>query len=377
MKPQRGYPLPIPLMKKIIRRWDDVKFLPPTALTGLIRWHNSDNVVSAQQSDLPAGDFTSSFGGYSPYVNGGTATNPILTLDAGELKVDLMGTYVQSGFTTGVRMIAGAVYTLSFDLRGLNPSVMNIYLGAGSMNLDIPGIPVTTTKTRFTQIFTATTTSNGSIFLRTSDPMSTNPTLWFDNVSLTVATVSQLTDLSGGNNHLTQSSPSLRPKLVSLTSASRPLLNNQKAIVFEGSMTSTLALNAEHTHFFVYSGRTGDQGSLYSTSGFNKPIQRNSNFWANENLVSGGLTGNFNASNLAVFTMDYTAGTYKVHLNNVLQPALVIASALPTGNFVVGIRAGDGNLSAGIYEIISYSRILTDFERQQVYGWLKNKYNLA
>lgn len=196
------------------------------------------------------------------------------------------------------------------------------------------------------------------------------------NVVQTSAIISQMTDLSGNNNHATQATVANQPVLIASS------LNSLPAVKFNGNqlLVSNFQPTSNHTLFFVYRNRING-GSFYSALNQNRPLQRETQVWNNENNSNINLSLNLNSKNCVCFSMSYSTPFNEVFVNNNTSLQSVgsntAGGSQPYNEFVFGARNGNQEyINAEICEIIVYTKILSASERDQVYQWIKSKYNL-
>jgi hypothetical protein len=140
-----------------------------------------DGDLSVNYNHLYNTSFGSNTTGWSPYVNGGTVTNPAVTVDNGEMRIDTAGTYVWSGVVQSlIAIVANRIYTLTGFARGSIASwSLNYYLSTS--NNPNGGVVMSNTRQPFSFTFLAGT-GVPDLFLRTNSVMST---FWLDDIQLT------------------------------------------------------------------------------------------------------------------------------------------------------------------------------------------------
>jgi hypothetical protein len=130
---------------------------------------------------------------WNQYVNGGTGTNPVLSWDNGELKIEPQGTYTHSGVSQGgIAVIAGARYIITGTARGTLASWnLSIFFSGGlgaSTNITMDN----TTKS-FTFAYDNSTAGTGIIYFRTNT--AGLAAFWIDNLQFTQVTTGSSTPL--------------------------------------------------------------------------------------------------------------------------------------------------------------------------------------
>jgi hypothetical protein len=134
---------------------------------------------------LLGGEFNDSISGWSPYVNGGSGILPTISQVGNELEIDLVDTYANAGIETSqvFDFLAGGTYQVCWTARGAG-SVMNIYISHSSNPSSGAIYNLTANKQDFMFTFTTPTAGSGRVYMRTSTPASTCPSIWLSNISL-------------------------------------------------------------------------------------------------------------------------------------------------------------------------------------------------
>lgn len=206
--------------------------------------------------------------------------------------------------------------------------------------------------------------------------------LWLlgDDLGAVDSAISSWADQSGNGRNATQGTGSSQP-------AVKIGVNGKKCASFDGGDqldTSSFGLN-NLTCFFVFRA-TGngllymhnpggaDISYLYTTTGNTVNIQVGATQSAKDLSASWGSDGLWRT---AVQAYDGTHAGHKLYLNGADQTLSTAATGTPglrTGVFRVGAGNGGLFLTGQISEVIIYNAALTDSQRQQVEGYLANKY---
>ncbi len=186
--------------------------------------------------------------------------------------------------------------------------------------------------------------------------------------------ISQLTDLSGNNFHLSQANSLKRPNLIGNS------LGNFPSIAFDGINDnlkvlygSTLATNSTifiitnnllNGNTFVYDGGN----SFYSL--------RNQGNLIYMYVTGGGISyGKTNPYNYTLFNQIYNTGNSKIYENGNLKIQGNVNSANLDG-FTLGSYYGQDSyfFKGQVLEVVIYNRVLTDSERTSIQNFIMNKY---
>lgn len=357
----------------------------------------------------PNSEFTVDTVGWSPYANGGVVTQPTVTAVAGEAQVDLMGTYANSGLqsTLAVQFEAAGTYRLYFDARSVNPTVMNIYISHNSNPSSGNVFNITATKSTYFFEFTTPSNGGGTIFMRTPEPTTVNPTLWFDNIYLRKVNttpvltnlvgwynasnvtqsggiVSQMRDISGSANHLVQATVGTQPLLVANSINGRPTVNFDGIDDTLESAGLVLSTNV-HTVFLVQAHNYSGTANRYlfnsgnNVTGFGYQTRSGQTRAFVLNGVSTNLDGTMtnNAFTIVSSTLDAT-NNYNYYINNKLELSGVQTSNAPAGKLSLASRNTElsGYAEIKVAELLVYNRVLTTAEIATVNQYLNQKYNI-
>ena len=217
---------------------------------------------------------------------------------------------------------------------------------------------------------------NGNVFSQISPNQLTGLIGWYNsqNTINNGVSISQLTDLSGNNFHLSQANSLKRPNLIGNS------LGNFPSIAFDGINDnlkvlygSTLATNSTifiitnnllNGNTFVYDGGN----SFYSL--------RNQGNLIYMYVTGGGISyGKTNPYNYTLFNQIYNTGNSKIYENGNLKIQGNVNSANLDG-FTLGSYYGQDSyfFKGQVLEVVIYNRVLTDSERTSIQNFIMNKY---
>lgn len=205
---------------------------------------------------------------------------------------------------------------------------------------------------------------------------------WWNSQNVVgTTTVSQMTDLSGNNNHLIQAVVASQPLIQSNQ------MNGLQTLKFDGTddFLEGPDLNSDsYSIFVVYHNRTLTNGTFYSTKQSGGQIQRFDRVWVHGGSPSIAIPS-LNSGNFFYLASDRITGIHtlynNVYDNNNLTASGTTTHALLAGNFLLGARGSTSTilteyLNANIAEVILYNRVLLQNERNAVHQLLRTKYNI-
>ncbi|MBX2903964.1 MAG: hypothetical protein KF872_10450, partial [Chitinophagales bacterium] len=197
--------------------------------------------------------------------------------------------------------------------------------------------------------------------------------------------VSQWRDLSGNNNHFTQSAPGNRPTLTS----SNANFNGRPSLTFNTSqyMTNLTNIggggNVAYTMFTVSRLSGGTNARLLSSASTNWLL----GYWGGyvdraytNNWIAGSSTSVNSVAHMYSISSSGTGGNGTVFYDygNVIATGTAGTPNAPGVIQLNGYSGGLNEMSNGeVCEVIYYNRVLTNSERQLVEGYLAFKYNLS
>ncbi len=217
---------------------------------------------------------------------------------------------------------------------------------------------------------------NGNVFSQISPNQLTGLIGWYNsqNTINNGVSISQLTDLSGNNFHLSQANSLKRPNLIGNS------LGNFPSIAFDGINDnlkvlygSTLATNS--TIFIITNNLLN--GNTFAYDGGNSFYSlRNQGNLIYMYVTGGGISyGKTNPYNYTLFNQIYNTGNSKIYENGNLKIQGNVNSANLDG-FTLGSYYGQDSyfFKGQVLEVVIYNRVLTDSERTSIQSFIMNKY---
>ena len=217
---------------------------------------------------------------------------------------------------------------------------------------------------------------NGNVFSQISPNQLTGLIGWYNsqNTINNGVSISQLTDLSGNNFHLSQANSLKRPNLIGNS------LGNFPSIAFDGINDnlkvlygSTLATNS--TIFIITNNLLN--GNTFAYDGGNSFYSlRNQGNLIYMYVTGGGISyGKTNPYNYTLFNQIYNTGNSKIYENGNLKIQGNVNSANLDG-FTLGSYYGQDSyfFKGQVLEVVIYNRVLTDSERTSIQNFIMNKY---
>ena len=217
---------------------------------------------------------------------------------------------------------------------------------------------------------------NGNVFSQISPNQLTGLIGWYNsqNTINNGVSISQLTDLSGNNFHLSQANSLKRPNLIGNS------LGNFPSITFDGINDnlkvlygSTLATNS--TIFIITNNLLN--GNTFAYDGGNSFYSlRNQGNLIYMYVTGGGISyGKTNPYNYTLFNQIYNTGNSKIYENGNLKIQGNVNSANLDG-FTLGSYYGQDSyfFKGQVLEVVIYNRVLTDSERTSIQSFIMNKY---
>ena len=129
-----------------------------------------DASMSVNYNGVINTEFDTNTNNWNAYVNGGSATLPLISAVNGEIKIEPQGTYTFAGISqSGIQLEAGQSYVLTGKVRGSLPSWQFAFYHSALNN---PSGTVTKNNqtTDFSFTYTSTSTNPETLFLRSSTP---------------------------------------------------------------------------------------------------------------------------------------------------------------------------------------------------------------
>jgi PKD repeat protein len=186
--------------------------------------------------------------------------------------------------------------------------------------------------------------------------------------------ISQLTDLSGNNFHLSQANSLKRPNLIGNSLGNFPSIafdgiNDNLKVLYGSSLATNSTIfiitnNLLNGNTFVYDGGN----SFYSL--------RNQGNLIYMYVTGGGISyGKTNPYNYTLFNQIYNTGNSKIYENGNLKIQGNVNSANLDG-FTLGSYYGQDSyfFKGQVLEVVIYNRVLTDSERTSIQNFIMNKY---
>jgi len=203
---------------------------------------------------------------------------------------------------------------------------------------------------------------------------------WYnsDNVIHTSNVISQVTDLSSNNNHLTQSDTTKRPVLQANIQNSKP------AIKFDGTndamlLTTGINLNNSSCFFVVRMNANTTQAFISGLTGGSLMFRWNNlRMQLIHSFVTDIATSTVNLAQNTTYILHFdisngAGGNCTFYNKNVTQGNTTTNRTMNASNQI----GADGNgqyLNAQVFEMIFYNRVLNSTERSDIVTFLSNKY---